>query len=70
MKPVLIFTICFLIFIILYNSYVSSRLKEGFLTKLIGPHIRPYVRDLDSLKANFKNKTYDKLTTYYRKIGL
>ena len=70
MKPVLLFIIFFPLFIILYNSYTTSKIKEGFLTKLIGPYIRPHVRDLDSQKEKFKNNIYNKFTTYKRKIGL
>ena len=70
MKPALLFIISLLLFIILYNAYTTSKIKEGFLSKLIGPHLRPHMRDLDSRKEKFKNNIYNKLITYKRKIGL
>jgi len=69
MKPVLLLIIS-LLFIILYNVYIASKTREGFLTKLIGPHLRPHIRELDSKKDEIKNNIYDTLITYKRKIGL
>ena len=59
-----------LVAIILYNSYVSTHTKEGFIMKKLGPLGRPYWRDWSSSINSYFKTISSKFGRYKRKIGL
>ena len=63
-------TCCFLILIILVFSYINSQETVEAFTPKLREMYRPYVRNTRIYYTNFYNKTKNRISNLFRKIGI